>query len=205
LFTKSADRDRNRESMNKSVQESIVNAIVSGKGNEILSVLYKETLPKVRNMVLKNNGNQEEANDIFQDAVLILFKQVRNGSFNTSYEMEGYIYTIAKNLWIKRALKINKNVSLEYVENTHIHTEGILEEVIKTEKATALEDVMGKIGEECKKLLKLVAYEKLTMKEICVQMNYSSENVAKTYHYRCKKKLTEFIKGSPQLMELYKA
>ena len=96
--------------MNKSVQESIINAIISGKGNGILSVLYKETLPKVRNMVLKNNGNQEEANDIFQDAVLILFKQVRNGSFNTSYEMEGYIYTIAKNLWIKRALKINKNV-----------------------------------------------------------------------------------------------
>jgi RNA polymerase sigma factor (sigma-70 family) len=191
--------------MNKSVQESIINAIISGKGNEVLSVLYKETLPKVRNMVLKNNGNQEEANDIFQDSVLIFFKQVRNGSFNPAYDIDGYIYTISKNLWIKRAIKINKNVSLDQVDYKYSQSEGILEEVITNEKANALEEVMTKIGEECKKLLKLVAYEKLSMKEICVQMNYSSENVAKTYHYRCKKKLTEFIKGSPQLMELYKA
>jgi RNA polymerase sigma factor (sigma-70 family) len=191
--------------MNKSVQESIINAIVSGKGNEILSVLYKDTLSKVRKMVLKNNGNHEEANDIFQDAVLIFFKQVRNGAFNTSYDIDGYIYTISKNLWIKRAIKINKNVSLEHIENSYPYSEGILEDVITKEKATALEDVMSKVGEECKKLLKLVAYDKLSMKEICVQMSYSSENVAKTYHYRCKKKLTEFVKGSPKLMELYKA
>jgi RNA polymerase sigma factor (sigma-70 family) len=190
--------------MNKSVQEKIITAIISGKGNEVLSVLYKETLPKVRNMILKNNGNHEEANDIFQDAVIIFFKQVRNGSFNDSYDIDGYIYTISKNLWIKRAVKINKNVSLDHVENTFPYSEGILEEVISKEKANALEDVMNKIGEECKKLLKLVAYEKLSMKEICVQMGYSSDNVAKTYHYRCKKKLTEFIKGSPQLMELYR-
>lgn len=191
--------------MNKSVQESIINAIVSGKGNEILSVLYKETLSKVRNMVLKNNGNYEEANDIFQDAVLLFFKQVRKGAFNTSYDIDGYIYTISKNLWIKRAVKINKNVSLEHIENSYPYSEGILEDVITKEKASALENVMSKVGEECKKLLKLVAYDKLSMKEICVQMSYSSENVAKTYHYRCKKKLTEFVKGSPQLMELYKA
>jgi RNA polymerase sigma factor (sigma-70 family) len=191
--------------MNKSVQESIINAIISGKGNEVLSVLYKETLSKVRNMVLKNNGNQEEANDIFQDSVLIFFKQVRNGSFNPAYDIDGYIYTISKNLWIKRAVKINKNVSLDQVDYKYSQSEGILEEVITNEKANALEEVMTKIGEECKKLLKLVAYEKLSMKEICIQMNYSSENVAKTYHYRCKKKLTEFIKGSPHLMELYKA
>ena len=191
--------------MNKTVQESIINAIISGKGNEILSVLYKETLSKVRNMVLKNNGNHEEANDIFQDAVIIFFKQVRNGSFNTSYDIDGYIYTISKNLWIKRAVKINKTVSLEHVENSFPYSENILEEVITKEKSTALEEVMGKIGEECKKLLKLVAYDKLSMKEICVQMSYSSENVAKTYHYRCKKKLTEFIKGNSNLMELYKA
>jgi RNA polymerase sigma factor (sigma-70 family) len=178
--------------MNKSVQEKIITAIISGKGNEVLSVLYKETLPKVRNMILKNNGNHEEANDIFQDAVIIFFKQVRNGSFNDSYDIDGYIYTISKNL------------SLDHVENTFPYSEGILEEVISKEKANALEDVMNKIGEECKKLLKLVAYEKLSMKEICVQMGYSSDNVAKTYHYRCKKKLTEFIKGSPQLMELYR-
>jgi len=191
--------------MNKTVQESIIKAIISGKGNEILSVLYKDTLSKVRNMVLKNNGNHEEANDIFQDSVLIFFKQVRNGSFNSTYDIDGYIYTIAKNLWIKRALKINKNVSLEYVDHKYSSSEGILEEVITNEKASALEEVMTKIGEECKRLLKLVAYEKLSMKEVCVEMNYSSENVAKTYHYRCKKKLTEFIKGSSHLMELYKA
>jgi RNA polymerase sigma factor (sigma-70 family) len=191
--------------MNKQVQDRIVEAIVSGKGNEVLSVLYKETLSKVRQMVLKNNGNLEEANDIFQDAVLVFFKQVRNGSFKAEYDIDAYIYTIAKNLWIKRAMKITKNVPLEYLNETQTIAENALETVITEEKAEALEALMNKVGEECKKLLKLVAYEKRSMKEICVEMNYSSENVAKTYHYRCKKKFTEFIKTNSRLMELYKA
>jgi len=191
--------------MNKQVQDRIVEAIVSGKGNEVLSVLYKETLSKVRQMVLKNNGNLEEANDIFQDAVLVFFKQVRNGSFKAEYDIDAYIYTIAKNLWIKRAMKITKNVPLEYLKETQTIAENALETVITEEKAEALETLMNKVGEECKKLLKLVAYEKRSMKEICVEMNYSSENVAKTYHYRCKKKFTEFIKTNSRLMELYKA
>ncbi|HVD98979.1 MAG TPA: sigma-70 family RNA polymerase sigma factor [Cytophagaceae bacterium] len=191
--------------MNKQVQDRIVEAIVSGKGNEVLSVLYKETLSKVRQMVLKNNGNLEEANDIFQDAVLVFFKQVRNGSFKAEYDIDAYIYTIAKNLWIKRAMKITKNVPLEYLKETQTIAENALETVITEEKAEALETLMNKVGEECKKLLKLVAYEKRSMKEICVEMNYSSENVAKTYHYRCKKKFTKFIKTNSRLMELYKA
>jgi RNA polymerase sigma factor (sigma-70 family) len=190
--------------MNKSTQESIIKAIISGKGEEVLSVLYKETLSKVKRMILKNSGNEEEANDIFQDAVLIFYKQVKNGNFNASFEIDGYIYTIAKHLWMKRIQKMNKNVQLNIEIQEHPLVNSPIEEVITNEKATILESVMDKIGEECKTLLKFSSYEKLSMKEICEKMGYSSENVAKTYNYRCKKKLADLIKSNPHLMDLYK-
>jgi RNA polymerase sigma factor (sigma-70 family) len=189
--------------MDRKTQEGITQAILTGRGDNVLSILYKEILPKIKNLVIKNNGNEDEAKDIFQDAVIILYKQVRNGNFNSSEDLEGYIYIIAKHLWMKRVRKINKNINIDQTDIPQNLNNEILDVYISKEKEAAIKNIMSKVGDECKELFSLVMYEKLSMKEICKKMGYSSENVAKTYHYRCKKKLAEMVKNHPDIIELY--
>jgi RNA polymerase sigma factor (sigma-70 family) len=190
--------------MDKATQEKIIHAILTGQGDKVLSVLYEEILPKIKGMILKNSGDEDEVKDVFQDAVVVLYKQVRKGSFNTSEDIGGYLYVIAKHLWMKRAVKMNKNVSLDMSDLPPNLNNEVMEVYINKEKESALENVMKKVGEECQELFRLVMYERLSMKEICVRMKYSSESVAKTYHYRCKKRLAELVKKDPHCIELYK-
>ena len=74
------------------------------KVNDIVALkhLYKINYPKVEVLVLKNNGTKEHAKDIFQDAFLALWKNVKQDKFVPQNEssINGYLYTIAKHKWM---------------------------------------------------------------------------------------------------------
>jgi DNA-directed RNA polymerase specialized sigma subunit len=70
------------------------------------------------------------------------------------------------------------------------------------ERAKLMETILSSVGKSCYQLLKLVLYENLSLKEIAVEMGYSSEDVAKMTHYRCKKKLITELKNKTYLKEL---
>ncbi len=47
----------------------------------ILNWLYDNYLPTVKNLVLKNSGSKEDVSDVFQDSIIVLFKQVTDEQF----------------------------------------------------------------------------------------------------------------------------
>jgi RNA polymerase sigma factor (sigma-70 family) len=184
--------------------KDIIKAIKTGDNTFVLNHLYKEILPRIKKMILKNNGTQDDAKDIFQDAVLIFYNQVKSDKFYEDKDIGGFMYTVARNLWINKAKRDNKFVQMTDTETWEGSESDALDDLINEEKALAIEEVMNKIGEECKKLLKYSIYEKLSLKEIAGKMGYSSEGVAKTYNYRCKQKLVNLVKDNPAIISLFK-
>jgi RNA polymerase sigma factor (sigma-70 family) len=183
----------------------ILEAIRLNNNDLVLNQLYKELLPSIKKLILKNGGSDEEAKDIFQDAVLILYNQVKLNRFDESKEIGAFVYSVARNLWINRAKKLNRQSSLT---EAHLDSQAYvspLSDLITSEKETAIATLMNGVGEECKQLLKYSTYEKLSMKEIAEKMNLSSDGVARTYNYRCKQKLAELIKKNPSLIALFKS
>ena len=153
---------------------------------------------------MKNSGTEEDAKDIFQDTVLIFYNQVKLNKFDESKEIGGFMYSVARNLWINKVKKDNKLVKIADTENLEIFEDDFLSDMITKEKAFAIEGLMNKIGEECKKLLMYSVYEKLSMKEIAEKMGYKNEGIAKTYNYRCKQKLVNMVKDNQNLISLFK-
>jgi RNA polymerase sigma factor (sigma-70 family) len=185
-------------------EKDIIKAIKTGNNELVLNHLYKEILPRIRKMILKNSGTDEDAKDIFQDTVLIFYNQVKLNKFDESKDVGGFMYSVARNLWINRAKIKNRFVQLESNESSHGSEGNVLNDLISQEKTLAIEEVMNQIGEECKKLLKLSIYDKLSMKEIAEKMGYTSDGVAKTYNYRCKQKLISLVKDNPYIISLFK-
>ncbi len=44
---------------------------------DILNRLYKMYFPMVLQLVLNNNGNEDDAKDVFQESVIVLYNKVR--------------------------------------------------------------------------------------------------------------------------------
>lgn len=189
--------------MEKSKDEEIINAIRTGNNSIVLNHLYRFSLPKIIRLVIQNNGDEEEAKDVFQDAVIALFNTVKLGKYDPNKEIEGFLYFVARNLWINRIKKKNKQQGIIDTESMGA-SESPLVAIISEEKQAAINDLMEKIGAQCKQLLKYTMHDGLSMKEVAIKMGFSGETVAKTTHYRCKQKLSVLIHTNKNLISLLK-
>ena len=180
--------------------KDILKAIAEGNDDLVLRALYKEELPKVKHYVISNSGKEEEAEDIFQDAVLVLYKQVRKNKFDPRYDVGAFLYSVARNLWINKAKRDKRQVRLDEGFQAHVEDEAhFMDEMISEERQRTIDDILDRIGKRCKQLLIYSIFEKLSMKEICEKMGFSTENAAKTRNYKCKQKLIELVKGNPHI------
>jgi RNA polymerase sigma factor (sigma-70 family) len=181
----------------------IIQAILSGKDDSVLKELYSVVLPKVKRFILGNNGSNDDAKDIFQEAVLLFYKQVKLGKFNDTYEISGYIFTIGKNLWIDQARK-NKNRHFSQVDDLSLveYNNTPIDMIMNTERSNLLSKALDYLGEHCKTLLTYSVYDHISMKEIAEKMNYASENAAKTANYKCKQRLIQILKNNKVYSEL---
>ncbi|MFL5728639.1 MAG: RNA polymerase sigma factor [Cytophagaceae bacterium] len=186
----------------KYTDQDIINAIRQGQDQKVLSFLYSDVLPKVKGFILKNQGSVDEAKDIFQDAVIRFYDAVKEEKFEGNSSIATYIFAISKNLWINTVKKKNKHISDDQLELTDSSV-NLLEDIISQEKIDAVNSLLKKLGENCEKLLKYSIYDNLSMKEICEKMDYSSEDVAKTYNYRCKQKLIQLAADNAHIMNLF--
>jgi RNA polymerase sigma factor (sigma-70 family) len=187
-------------------EKKIIQSIQTGANSIALQYLYDVSLKKVRQYILKNNGSKEDANDIFQDAVIVLFNQIRLDKFNENHSIDAFIYAVARNLWIDKVRRDKKFTSFD-INSDYLNRSSDtdhLEYLIQKEKSSAMQQVFKLLDEKCQKILQFVIYEKRTMKEIKELMGYSSDDVAKTNHYRCKQYLSKLVKSNTGLVDLLK-
>jgi RNA polymerase sigma factor (sigma-70 family) len=183
----------------------IIESIRNGSNDQALSYLYDKPLRKIRKYILSNNGSTEDANDIFQDAVIILFNQIINNKYNSDLDIDGFLFSVARNLWIDKIRREKRMLNKDFTqESNHTDFNDQLKDLIVKEKSTALRAVFEKLDEKCQKILHFAIYEKLSMKEISEKMGYSNENVAKSNHYRCKTYLSRLVKQDESLLNLLK-
>ncbi len=179
-------------------------AIKSGQNHVALHQLYKTALPMIVKFISRNNGDEDEAKDIFQDAVVALFTTIKLGKFEEGKDVNGFLFHVSRNLWINRVKKRNRHYDISKA-GLSMSEESPLAVVITDEKKRAIEELMDKAGSKCKELLKYVLYDGLPMKEIAVKMGFAAEAVAKTTHYRCKQKLIDLVENDKNLLALFRA
>jgi RNA polymerase sigma factor (sigma-70 family) len=183
----------------------IIESIRNGGNDQALSYLYGEPLRKIRKYILSNNGSQDDANDVFQDAVIILFNQIKKDKYNVDLELDGFLFAVAKNLWIDKVRREKRMVNRDFnIEINHSDFNDQLKDLIVKEKSAAFRKVFEKLDEKCRNILQYVINDKLSMKEISEKMGYSNENVAKSNHYRCKQYLSKLVKEDGDLLNLLK-
>src|SRR6185436_11226786 len=70
--------------------------------NAAFERLHKDCFPIVAKYVKQNSGSRQDAEDIFQEAIIVLLNNIRHPGFQLTASLKTYLFSISKNLWLKK-------------------------------------------------------------------------------------------------------
>jgi len=159
------------------------------KGDEkALEFLYQKYYRMMTKLVITNSGTEEEARDVYQDALIVFWQKATSGNLVLTSKMSTYIYSICQNLW-RKELDRKKRLSNEEKDTA------VLLDTDSSERERVLAKCIDQLGETCKRVLMLYYFEEMSMQDIADKLGFANTDTAKTKKYKCKKKLDELVKA----------
>ncbi len=159
------------------------------RGDErALEVVYQKNYRMMMRLVQNNSGTEQEAKDIYQEAVIVFWQKAVSGNLVLTSKISTYIYSICLNLWRKELDRKKRHTNEEH-DRPHFQKHE------SEEKARIVRECIDQLGETCKKVLSYYYFDGMSMKEIAERVGFANTDTAKTKKYKCKKKLDEVIKS----------
>lgn len=184
-------------------------AILEGlrlRSDYIINFIYKEYYPLIRFLVSENGGTAEDAEDTFQDGIVIIYNKISLNIFTLTSSFKTYMYSVCRNLWLQ---KLNKRKAIfdkltdveEYIDlPKDMLQEAGLEQV---ELYRIIQIHFLSLQEDCQKVLRLFT-RNIPLRDIAVTMGFKTEKYAKTRKYLCKEELKKRIANDPRSHRIIK-
>ncbi len=163
--------------------------------NKILRAFYSRYSRSIRRYIRSNQGSSEDARDIFQEVLLVIFRRVRSGSFTLTCSLGTYLYSVSKLLWLKE-LRRRKRFSDQPAEWEAYTDEDmdLIRMAEYNERQRIYRRHFEQLSEACRKVLALFLDGK-SIAEITALMGYKSDQHTRNRRYRCKETLINRIRG----------
>ena len=148
--------------------------------------IYRDNYTMIQSLILNNNGSTDDAADIFQEAMIVLFEKSKTPGFELNCQLKTYLYSVCRRLWLKKLQQMQRfGRQSEDLEDV-IPVEDDLEMHEKRQlDFNIMENAMSKIGEPCKSLLEAYYIQKKHMLQIATEFGYTNADNAKTQKYKC--------------------
>ena len=159
-----------------------------------VETIYKDNYNMVQALVLKNNGTIDDAKDIFQEAMVVLYERTQSEAFELNCQIKTFIYSVSKRLWLKKLMHQNRFLITEEAEHEVIAVDEYVEEHEKQNVEFLMMDrAMNNLGEPCKSLLEAFYLQKRSMQEIASNFGYTNSENAKNQKYKCLMRLKKLF------------
>lgn len=159
-----------------------------------IELIYKQHYAMVQHMVVHNNGSADDARDIFQEAMIVLYEKSRSGSFELNCLLKTYIYSVCRRLWLKRLQQQQKfSGDIAIVEEIVPVQDELEMHDRKNQEFEVMEEAMQHLGEPCKSLLEAYYLQKKNMGVIAADFGYTNADNAKNQKYKCLMRLKKLF------------
>ncbi|PBQ32184.1 RNA polymerase subunit sigma-70 [Sphingobacteriaceae bacterium] len=174
--------------------DQFIDGLRSGN-SEVLSALYKKYYNIVLKFIVNNSGTEEAAKDIYQETVIVLYENAQKPEFELNCQLQTYIYSVSKRLWLKQLKKNGKTFLFkEDDENEVVDVSTDLNE--HTAKELEIEKMnksLAELGEPCATLIKDFYVHRMNMDEIAEKFGYTNADNAKNQKYKCLQRLKKYF------------
>ncbi len=161
--------------------------------------VYQNHFGMIRHLVTKNSGSEADAEDVFQEAMVILYQKLNDPEFNLTVQLKTYVYSVCRNLWLNelklRGRRRNRLKDYEkYVETGHLFNADWKAQ--RERVLLEMDKAIRYLGEKCQEILLLYYYHRKSMTDIARQLEYANADSAKNQKYKCLRQLKWNLKNT---------
>ncbi len=183
--------------MKETIQEQELILLKGLARNDKKSVeeIYKHNFNLIQALIVNNSGTAEDAKDVFQEAMVVLYEKARSGNFELNCQIRTYLYSVSKRLWLKKLQQSNRFISDpgdEGMANVPVEDD-LTEHDEKETEYEMMHQSINKLGEPCKSLLEAFYFQKKSMQDIADGFGYTNSENAKTQKYKCLMRLKKIF------------
>ncbi len=174
----------------------LLTGLAAGNRDAVTAIykLYHSVLTK---WILSRGGLEADAEDVFQEALVVLFEKAKSPEFCLTCKLSTYLFAVSKRLWFKKMERSAAYHSLdlegEEEKDFGSYDDDLQLYVEKEEQYDQLTKALHQLGEPCSSLLKAFYEEKKNMQEIAAAFQYTNAENAKTQKYKCLTRLRKIF------------
>lgn len=186
----------------KYTDAELIATISAGRDlNGAIRYLYRQYSQATSSFIMQHGGNEQDADDIFQETVVAFIDVVQKGKFRMEASVKTFLNSIARNYWFNEIKKRGRSGlrDRQFERSRDRNEADVSHHIVEMEKKRQLRGLVDQLGEACRKVLLLFYYENLSMKEMVDRLPYENEQVVRNKKYKCLQQLTGMIKDNPVL------
>ena len=162
----------------------------------ILQFIYKNFYSNINFFIKKNNGDDDDANDIFQESIIIIYRKLKANDLVLDCTFDTYLYSVCRFLWLKQLEK--RKIEKENIKDNHEFNDDIYDDSLEkiadlNERYRLYQKHFANLGKDCQKILQLY-FDKVPLRNIAQIMGFKSEKYAKKRKHQCKEYLIQSVK-----------
>lgn len=178
----------------------LLEGLRDGKADSI-DMIYTACYRQVRVMITNNTGTEDDAKDIFQDALMALYRRLQDGDFALTCRLSSYLQVICRNLWMSRLRNQPVMATMEKISAERVQLDNtVIQEITSTDQRNVMYKHFEALPDDCRKILGMF-FDKVSMADIAIELK-STEAYIKKRKFLCKSRLVEHIKADPVYKEL---
>jgi len=180
-------------------EQELLAAMAAGR-RDAAEQVYHAHYPTVTKWIMANGGAEADAEDIFQEAMVVLFGKSRSEAFRLTCRIGTYLFAVSKHLWFKRLRALQRQPRFLADDEADTATDRAYEDDISAHRERELHyeqlhAAMDRLGEPCSSLLKAFYHHDKSMQEIAADFGYTNPDNAKTQKYKCLTRLRKLFYG----------
>ncbi|QQL48391.1 RNA polymerase sigma factor [Mucilaginibacter ginkgonis] len=162
--------------------------------DEVLEKLYLAYFPMIVQFIINNNGTTDDAKDIYQEAIIVLYNKIKSGDFELSSKLKTFIYSVCRRLWLKRLHQMSRFDGDVRDFQDFLPADDDLEKHDERDmQFKKMEGALSLLGEPCKTIIEDFYMNERSMQDICERFGYTNADNAKTQKYKCLQRLKKLF------------
>jgi RNA polymerase sigma factor (sigma-70 family) len=169
--------------------------------DKALDNLCKRNRKRITSFTRRNNGSLEEAAELLQDCLVVLFFNVKKDGFQLTATLDSYLFAIARNLWLKQLRSKRRRVQLvDWPETLDLPAKDVPDALLNAGSSPILR-LMDRLSIRCNEVLTMIYVRDLGIKDIKTQLGYASEQAVRNKKAECLTRLREAYQAQKLAMK----
>jgi RNA polymerase sigma factor (sigma-70 family) len=173
--------------MTQTEQDSILLEKLKVNAQEAYLILYRLYYPDLARYILRNAGNRQDAEDMFQETLFILLQKIRSENFILQSELKTFLFSIQKNQWLKKLRDNKKSIIFDPLDIEATFDSSFEEEDVLPEKMQ--QSWIGRLFENitvhCVVLITRIFLKQDEPEQLIKELGYKNSHSFQNQKYKC--------------------